>query len=264
MEFVQQNADRWGRFTASTMSDLMTEPRSKADREAGKFGATAMSLIRQKAVERVEKRAMHVHADFSMKRGTLLEHPMIELLSEYWEPLDGCSWHAFGTNMGATPDALRRIGAPVDTKCPQSEVALYEFGEQVKDGDFESLMSWNKKYAWQIATQALVTGATQASLVYCTDKLQWIPLTPDRIQLANELMEAIGYKLFDITGQIYEYRWDTSNGLGFAFVARTFEIPDTAFRQIEEATQRAEIECVNAVYRHSKLKNILNQKPQQK
>ena len=53
---IQQGTDKWfalrlGVFTSSQIANLMTEPRSKKDKEAGLLSQTAISYIESKAVE---------------------------------------------------------------------------------------------------------------------------------------------------------------------------------------------------------------------
>ena len=252
---------RVGRFTASTIGALMTEPRSKADKDAGKFGQTAMSLIMKKAVERINGRPVHTHADFSMKRGTLLEHAMIHLLNKYGTigEIAACTWQPLGTNSGATPDGLLEDGSPVDLKCPQSEVDVYAFGDAVQpDGSWEQLLEWNKDYAWQVATQAMAVGSKYGTLIYATDKMPWVPITGEDVDTCNDIMEAVAEKLTSLTGQIYDYRLSTENGAGFAYVARTVEVPEYAFERIASVLERAEAECTSMVERLRMVRPTLN------
>ena len=53
---IQQGTDKWfslrlGVFTSSQIANLMAEPRSKKDKEAGLLSQTAISYIESKAVE---------------------------------------------------------------------------------------------------------------------------------------------------------------------------------------------------------------------
>lgn len=233
---------RTGRFTASNMGKLMTEPRNAADKAAGKFGETAMSLIKQAAVERVTGRPSHTAATWSMRRGVLLEHAACYLLSRYWQPTYACTWMPIGENSGATPDFLLRDGSPGDIKCKESEGLLFDLATEVTD--WNSLLKWNKDEAWQIATQAMAAGSTKATLLYFTDKLQSVKITREEYDMANATMQVIGDKLFELTGQMYEYTFDHGNGEpGFLFVAKTMDIPQEAFDRIRLVLERAEVEC---------------------
>lgn len=233
---------RIGRFTASTMGKLMTEPRSAADKAAGKLSEGAMSLIKAKAVERVTQRPSHTAATWSMRRGVLLEHAACYLLSQYWQPCYACTWMPIGDNSGATPDLLLRDGSPGDIKCKEDEGLLFDLATEVHD--WNSLLKWNKDEAWQIATQAMAAGTTKATLLYFTDKLQSVKITQEEYQAANGIMQVMGEKLFELTGQMYEYTMEFADGNpGFMFVAKTIDIPTEAFDRIKAVLERAEVEC---------------------
>lgn len=233
---------RIGRFTASSMGKLMTEPRSAADKAAGKFGETALSLIKAKAVERVTQRPSHTAATWSMRRGVLLEHAACELLSTYWQECFACTWMPIGENSGATPDFLLRDGSPGDIKCKEDEALVFDLATEVHD--WESLLKWNKDEAWQIATQAMAAGTTKATLLYFTDKLQVVRITDEEYQAANGIMQLMGDKLFELTGQVYEYTFNYADGNpGFMFVAKTVDIPTEAFDRIKAVLERAEVAC---------------------
>jgi len=239
-------ATRTGRFTASTMGKLMTEARSKDDKAAGKLSEGALSLIKQKAVERVTKRPSHTAATWSMRRGVLLEHAACYLLSRYWEVVYACTWMPIGENSGATPDFLRKTGSPGDIKCKESEDVMFDLATEV--ADWQSLLRWNKDEAWQIATQALAAGSTKATLIYFTDKIQTIKISEEEYLTCNAIMEAMGNKLLELTGQIYDYTFNDGDGNpGFAFVAKTIDIPQEAFDRINAVLERAEAECLKYV-----------------
>jgi hypothetical protein len=246
------HGSRIGRFTASTMSVLMTEPRSKAAKEAGEMSETTKKLISTKATERVTGIPVWTPANFDMKRGTLLEHAAVYVLSQHWQPVFGCTWMPIGENSGATPDGLLKDGTPLDIKCPSSQVDIMEFADQVKDNDWESLLAWNKSYAWQIATQAMAAGAKEASLLYFTDRLHTNAIDDDDAQVCNAIMEAVGDKMLQLTGQIYDYRlYSDSAKHGYAFAARRFTIPQEAFDRINSVLKSAEVECQRMVERYS-------------
>src|SRR5574343_714292 len=248
---VQSDRAAWhgtrvGRFTASTIGALMTPPRSKGKT----WSDTALTLIATKAVERLTGQPVQTAANFSMKRGTLLEHAATYLLSQHWQPVDACTWMPIGDNSGATPDGLLRDGSPVGIKCPENPVTVLEFGDAVPDGDWLALLDWNRTYAWQIATQALAAGSDRASLVYFSDRLPWLQWQEDERDTCNAIMSAVGDKLFNLTTQVYDYHIQPTCE-GWAYVARSFGIPQEAFDQLEEVLKRAEVECLSLMERYA-------------
>ena len=234
------------------MAVLMTEPRAKAAKEAGGFSEGAKKLISAKATERVTGIPVWTPANFDMKRGTLLEHAAVYLLSKHWQPVYGCTWMPIGENSGATPDGLLKDGTPLDIKCPSSQVDILEFADQVPENDWEALLEWHKGYAWQVATQAMAAGTKEASLLYFTDRLHTIAIDDEDAQLCNTIMETIGDKMLQITGQMYDYRLSADQGRnGYTFAARRFTIPPEAFAKINTVLSVAEVECQRMVERYS-------------
>jgi len=252
---VQENRKAWhdsrvGRFTASIMGTLMIEPRSKEARERGELSEGAKAIISAKAVERITGRPVHTNANFAMKRGTLLEHAAVYLLGQHWQEVSACTWQAMGTNSGATPDGLLVDGTPIDIKCPESEVQLFEYMDQVHD--WQSLLKWDKNYAWQIATQAMACGTDKAGLVYFTDKVHSHVLDDEQAATCNAIMAAVGDKLFNLTGQIYDYQLERIDGVcGFAYAPKIIAIPTEAFERISDVLRVCEVECLKMVERYS-------------
>lgn len=254
------SAERIGAFTGSTNGALMTEPRSKAAKEAGELSETAKTLIAEKATEIVKGSPIKGPLTYDMKRGMALEHSMRYLLSQYWKPIDATSLQHNGVWM-ATPDGLLRNGDPCDIKCC-NEVDTMRFGDEVPDGDWEALKSWNKTYAYQIVTQAAACGSTYANLIYCTDKIKAIPLSEKDqaiifgVGLHSEhdgLIAQSCQEIFDESGHLFEYLWhDQHDEPGFAFIARRFQIPDEELRALEAAIHKAYVERDNYIYRYRK------------
>lgn len=252
---IQQQADtkawhaaRQGRFTASVIGKLMQGPRmTKALQEridAGEvlFGDGAMTLIAQKAAERVSGVEEFSAATYAMKRGTVLEHGARYLLGRYWQHIDKATWAPFGANTGATPDGRLADGSPVDIKCPDGITDVLRFGVEVPDGDFHALEAWNKGYAWQVMHQAYCDGAKSAWLVYFTDRLPWIKLTEeerDAVQciIDEQCAEFNQENLFP-----FEY---TFGSPGFAFVARRFDLTQERADLIDRTLAAAEVACEN-------------------
>lgn len=241
---------RTGRFTGSTNGDLMSEPRSKAAKEAGELSESAKTLIITKATEVIKGKPIKTAWSYDMKRGTALEPAMRYLLSQYWQSLERTSLQHDGLWM-TTPDSLLRCGEPVDTKCP-GEVVLAKFATEVPDGDFQALKDFDRGYAYQLVTQAAACGSTHANLVYCTDKIKAIPLSEKDqailfgtgLHSEHEGLIAEGCEdVFAETGHPFEYNWhDQHDSPGFAFIARRFEIPKEEIEALERAIKRAYVE----------------------
>jgi len=218
------STDRIGRFTASRFGVLMQQPRSKADRDAGAFGAAGTNYITAKAIERVTGVAMDDGEayGFSARRGLLLEPAAMHLLTGAWQVPSACTWQPFGTHLGSTPDALVNGGTePMDLKCPANAADVVRFGLEVVDGDFDSLLAWDTMYAWQVMVQALTCGSDRAHLVYFTDRLPIIKITESDRAYVQDLIVQRAEELSDAHGYPWQYTFATD---GFFFVARSFEL----------------------------------------
>jgi hypothetical protein len=245
---IQQNdREQWkqsrtGRFTASKIGKLMKRGRPK-DAE---WGETALSVIKTAAVERVMGQPVHTFADFAMKRGTLLEHAATHLLNIYWKSgnVFGTTWMPIGDNAGATPDFMLRDGSVGDIKCPSDVSKLFDFAAEVSNGDFAALLKWDDDYAYQIATQAIASDTDTAHLVLFHDGLCKQAITEEEYQTVNGIMQVIGDKLFNLTGQMYDYTFArAAGGPGFAYVARTFTITPDVKQSILDRIKAAEVIC---------------------
>jgi hypothetical protein len=219
----------------------MSQPRSAADRAAGKFSEAGHDYITAKAVERATGVAMdssdlHSHG---MRRGLLLEPAALHLLGLHWKECKACTWQPIGQIAGSTPDALVDAGEPMDLKCPTNPCDVVRFGLEVV-GDFESLLSWDAHYAWQIATQALSCGADRAHLVLFTDALPIIKLSESEREIAQELIDEAADHHSALHGWPWSYRYKSD---GMHFVARSFEIGQDIKDRITKTLERADLEC---------------------
>lgn len=249
---TQQDRAAWkdtrvGRFTASTFGALMTQPRSKADRDAGKFGATAMNLIRAKAIERLTGVWMNDVDTPLMRRGLLLEPAALHILNRYWKTVEGTTWQPWGENLGSTPDALVDKGrGTMDLKCPGNAADVVAFADDVIDGDFDSLLDWNTNYAWQVAVQALTCGVKECWLVYFTDRLAINPLSDEDREEVQTLIDLRAEQHSQESFYPWQYTYASD---GYLFSAKCFTLTDELEERILGTLERAEIECVKMMER---------------
>lgn len=247
---------RIGRFTASRFSTLMEQPRSKADRDVGLFSAAGANYIAAKATERVTGVAMDggdAH-NFSSRRGLLLEPAAMYLLSRNWYECKPCTWQPYGTHLGSTPDALVNGGAePMDLKCPANPCDVVRFGLEVADDDFDTLVAWESKYAWQIMVQAVTCGSERAHLVYFTDRLPIIKITDSTREIVQGLTDDAGARYSDMYGYQWQYQFASD---GFFFVARSFALTDEIRAQILSTLDRAALQCTAVEGEVVKLVNV--------
>lgn len=249
---VQTDRGAWkdtrvGRFTASTFGALMTQPRSKADRDAGRFGATAMNLIRAKAIERLTGQWMNDVDTPLMRRGLLLEPAALYVLNNHWRPCDPTTWQPLGDNFGSTPDALVNRGrATMDLKCPGNAADVVAFADEVIDGDFASLLAWDSNYAWQIMCQALTCGVRECWLVYFTDRLDIHALRDDERDVVQALIDHRAEQ--HSQESLYPWEYTYASG-GYFYAAKSFTLTEEIERAILSTLDRAEMECLRTMDR---------------
>jgi hypothetical protein len=238
---------RMGKFTASTIGQLMTSPRSKADREAGGWSATAMKLIKVKAIERLTGQYIRGSEVEAMRRGLLLEPAALHLLNRHWRNVDVTTWQEFNSFIGATPDGLVDQGtATMDLKCPMNAADVLLFQDEVQDGSWESLLAWDKDYAWQIMTQSLCCELNTCWLVYFTDRLSIRKFQEDEREEVQSLID----QRAELHSQESLYPWSyTFDSDGYYFAAKRFERTDEITIQLLSTLARANEECDRQVER---------------
>lgn len=255
---IQTETRKWkdirvGRFTASTFGALLTEPRSKAAREAGEFSATARALITAKAIERLTGVWMNDVDTPLMRRGLLMEPGAMYCLSKHWQPVDCCTFQPMGNNFGSTPDLLTRVPDPGDLKCPGNAADVVRFADEVHDDDFDSLLRWDKDYAWQTQCQALTCGSERCWLIYFTDRLPIIPLSDEDMEEIQTLTDARAEQYSQESRFPWSYSFAEQNDpyapRGFFYAARWFSLTEERRDLILSTLERAEIECVNTMHR---------------
>lgn len=200
------------------------------------FGDTARSLIAAKAGEKRSGRPDYHPDTRSTDRGTLLEHAARIILSHHWTPIEGATWMPYGKDGGATPDGLLYKGTETDDlKCPESFGDVIEF-DQLPDGDFDALLSWNRDYAWQIMYQAKCAGVRFANLTYFTDRLDTIQLPAGMRQQVQDVMDYVAYRLGEVTNRPWSYTYETD---GFYYATKRYELTEERSKLIDTVLNAA-------------------------
>lgn len=160
-----QGSDGWmqarvGRFTASEIFKLMTEPRNKSDKEAGKLSEGAMTYVNQKVAEIMTGQPKSESYAYPLVYGKELEPQAIE----YFIKKTGFSYEPamfvpFGDHAGGSPDGYINETDGLEIKCPfQSENQV----DYLMLTDQYDLKRNHPNYYWQVMSNLLFT-----------DKKQW-------------------------------------------------------------------------------------------
>jgi hypothetical protein len=123
-----QGSDGWnlarvGRFTASEMYKLMTDPRSKSDKDAGKLSEGAMTYVNQKVAEVLTGQPKSESYAYPLVYGKELEPQAIEyFLKRTGFTYEPAMFVPFGDHSGGSPDGYINENELIEVKCPfQSE-----------------------------------------------------------------------------------------------------------------------------------------------
>lgn len=154
---AEQRTDDWrterlGHVTASRASDLLSEPRSKADREAGLLSASAYSYFLELLAEHLTGTPTPSPTTWAMEHGNTWEDWARRIYTEVTgRKVQTCGFieHQFVTGAGCSPDGLVGDAGLIEIKCP------YTYREHLRSlvvGTVE------KAYMAQMQFQLWITG----------------------------------------------------------------------------------------------------------
>lgn len=151
---ILQGTDEWfeirrGRFTASKIYLLEKQPRSKADKEAGKLYGTAEKYVKQKVQERLsgvpEPEVFSKPMEWGKENEPLAIKRYEEITgNKVWE----VGFVTYGDNAGASTDGLVSFDGIIEVKCPYSD-----YMSRILEDPFK-----NREYYLQMQMGMLCTG----------------------------------------------------------------------------------------------------------
>ena len=158
LSFIEQNTPEWysvrlGRFTSSELWKLMVEPKTNADKEAGKLSETALTYIQEKAAEVMTGQARQQGYAFPLVWGIEKEPEAVE----HFEKLTGLETNVVGfypwtDHAGGSPD--REIGDDeiLEIKCPYDSSKQLDY--LMLTDQFDLLRNF-REYYWQCQANML-------------------------------------------------------------------------------------------------------------
>jgi len=124
---LEQGTPKWkearlGLASASRFKDILTEPRSKADKEAGNLSETAYSYMCELAAEELTGEMVEISGK-PLEWGTKCEDEARELYDMNYDDVAevGIILHDSG-KYGASPDGLVGDDGMIEIKCPYNSV----------------------------------------------------------------------------------------------------------------------------------------------
>jgi hypothetical protein len=121
---VAQNTEEWerirlGRFTSSEMYKLLTNPKTKADKEGGKLSETALTYINVKVAETLTGQKKADSYAFPLVYGKQTEPEAIEYFcTEKGFDYEPIGFITFGDHAGGSPDGIINKTEILEAKCP--------------------------------------------------------------------------------------------------------------------------------------------------
>lgn len=167
-------------FRCSSLGKLMTEPQSKADREAGRLSKTATAYLDAFLFKYKYNREKPFSNKYTIK-GTQVEKSGIDLYCEVYGEfaLKNTEWFNDDT-IGGTPDIIFK-NKVVDIKSSWDAVS------------FMAQKEVNKDYYWQLCGYCRLLNLTKAELVFCLSN------TPETLIQKEFMAEYYKNEMRDLT-----------------------------------------------------------------
>ena len=173
LESVDQNSDMWGelrrgKFTASTMSKLISEPKSKEAKDAGRLGEAGETLVATKVAEILTGEVTESPNTLAIVWGHTHEPKARELFSLRSKiEVELAGFCEYGKEAGGSPDGIfkdadgKRDGI-IEIKCPYNPANHIE---HLLIDSQEYFKANFKEYYWQMQANMLFTGTDKGFFI---------------------------------------------------------------------------------------------------
>jgi len=174
--------ERLGRFSCSQFYRLMTEPRAKADKEAGNLSDGAMTYVLECVAEKITgKKAKD---DFTSKftEWGIDNEPIAKgIYNSVFECfIEDCKYIPYGDFCGGSPDGFIGEDGIIEIKCPYTITSHLEHKlNHLKD---------KPEYYWQCLGYLLITGRKWIDFV------SYHPLYPGKLQIVYKRLNAADFQ----------------------------------------------------------------------
>jgi hypothetical protein len=158
IKHVPQNTEEWeririGRFTSSEMYKLLTNPKTKEAKEAGKLSETALTYINVKVAETITGQKKQDSYAFPLVYGKQTEPEAIEYFCQVTgfihEPV---GFIVFGDHAGGSPDGIINGTDILEIKCPYAVETHIDYLMLTDQWDLKRL---NPQYYYQCQSNLL-------------------------------------------------------------------------------------------------------------
>lgn len=190
---------RRGRVTASRFGDIMTEPRSAADKARGAMSATAKGYLMELVASTITGQDKVGGKSAAMDRGIDKESDAIDryMVTKFVDVEKGRMLLKMGTLISATPDGFveeDEMGPGlIEVKCPESKTHLETFMTKELPED----------YLEQVHGQMWVAGRTWCDFVSFDDRFPLpMQLVVIRVERDNDLIDRMAEKVHGFADQV--------------------------------------------------------------
>lgn len=181
LKHVPQNTEEWeririGRFTSSEMYKLLTPPKSKEAKDAGKLSETALTYINTKVAETLTGMKKVDSYAYPLVYGKQTEPEAIEYFCTtkgfIHEPI---GFIVFGDHAGGSPDGIINETDILEVKCPYQETHI----DYLMLTDQWDLKRENPAYYYQCQSNLLFSKKEKCHFV------SYQPLFPEKQRIAH-------------------------------------------------------------------------------
>lgn len=171
----EQGSDGWnqaraGRFTASEMWKLMTEPRTNVAKERGDLSEGAMTYVNEKVAETLTGQPKAESYSYPIVYGKELEPQAIEYFVKrtgfVYEP---ALFVPFGDYAGGSPDGYINDTDGLEVKCPFNSANMVDYLMLTDQWDLKRNHS---NHYWQCMSNLLFTGKDKWHFVAYDPRMQ--------------------------------------------------------------------------------------------
>lgn len=198
-QHIKQGTEEWdkmriGRFTSSEMYRLITPPKTKEDKEAGKLSETALTYVNEKVAETLTGMAKQNSYAYPLVYGKETEAQAIEVFCERTEFIwDEIGFVSFGDHAGGSPDGIINETDILEVKCPYAIDTQVDYLQLTDQWD---LMRLKPAYYWQCMSNLLFTGKERAHFV------SFDPRYPEKQKIVHIIIKPIADDFQKITDKI--------------------------------------------------------------
>lgn len=212
IEAQEQRSQQWrdaraGKFTGSEIWKLLTEPRSKAAREAGEWSETAMTYIKTKVAEELTGQVHETGPAYPLVWGEEQEENAKAFYETmYGQKIKNAGFIAFTDHSGCTPDGY--VGeSVVELKAPYNSTNHVEY---LTWKSWLDLKEVKPEYWYQMQTEMLFAKKQKGLFIsydprmikdeYKMKVIEVFPVIDDQQLILDKIELAIKTKLSIIEG----------------------------------------------------------------